>query len=71
MESFFTKSGTWDGNVLDSEWNERDGTVLRLITPRTERNGMTVLLLRTERNGMERNENGTIEKKGTKTELSS
>ena len=39
-----------------------DGTVLRLRTPRTER--------RTERNGTERNENGTIEKKGTRTERS-
>ena len=36
---------------------------LQLRTPRTERNGMTVLLLRTERKGTERNENGKIKKR--------
>ena len=58
-----TKNGTRDGNVLNKEQNKRDATVLQLRTPRTERNGKTVLLLRTERNGTERNENGTIKKK--------
>ena len=59
MESFFTKSGTWDGNVLDSERNERDGTVLRLITPTTERNGpdRSFTQNRTERDGTERERN--------------
>ena len=51
------KNGTGDGNVLDKEQNKRDATVLQLRTPRTERNGKTVLLLRTERK-----ENGTIKK---------
>ena len=40
MQSFFTK-------------NRTRGTVFRLKTPKTERNGMTVLILRTERNGTE------------------
>ena len=30
LQSFFTKNGTGDGNILDLERKERDGTVLRL-----------------------------------------
>ena len=43
-------------------------TVLQLRTPRTERNGNTVLLLRTERDGMERERNDLTEGPRSRTE---
>ena len=61
METFLTKNGTGMEPFFDQEHQERNKTgrtILRLIEHQ-------------ERNGMEQNENGTIGKKGTRTERSS